>query len=206
MPGWIWELQWYIIALSTVARTTLCCTALRAGMGKWGCDRQEEIHLNSSTMYMWWQWGMLKRDWKSTAGARVYFTSIRFVCFKALKFIMETTKDSNHTSCKWPICNPGAPSSCRQPREAIEETRYKWDPLWGMDAEEIEAFATTWIYPCHFRLGVGGGLLITLLSLRLMRTDESELDGRIQKSHIICQATPFIHLILYGFSLRWALQ
>lgn len=206
MPGWIWELQWYIIALSTVARTTLCCTALRAGMGKWGCDRQEEIHLNSSTMYMWWQWGMLKRDWKSTAGARVYFTSIRFVCFKALKFIMETTKDSNHTSCKWPICNPGAPSSCRQPREAIEETRYKWDPLWGMDAEEIEAFATTWIYPCHFRLGVGGACSLHCFlsgSWELMRASWTA----VFKSHTsFARQLPFIHLILYGFSLHWALQ
>ncbi len=44
-----------------------------------------------------------------------------------------------------------------------------------MNAEEMAAFAAAQIRPCHFRLRVGG----------LMRTDESEPDGRIH-SH-----TPF---------------
>lgn len=101
-------------------------------------------------------------------------------------------------SCKWPICNSGA---CWQPGEAIDEIRYKGDPLWEMSIEEIEAFAATQICPCHFRLRVGG-LFITLLSLRLMRT-ESELDSHTPFAKQLLFIWSFMGLVHVGHWNTW---
>lgn len=42
--------------------------------------------------------------------------------------------------------------------DAIEETRYKLDPLWATNAEEIETLAATQMCPCVNSDRVGGGL------------------------------------------------
>lgn len=112
-------------------------------------------------------------DKKDILNCNVYGNTlfhIPLLRFQAVK-IKTRWSTYEHLSCKWPICNPGTLSH----REAIEETHYKWDPPWAMDAEEIEALAATQMCLCHFRLRVlgaeGVSTLITLLSLRLSRTE-----------------------------------
>lgn len=120
-----------------------------------------------------------------TDRASVSFISTLSVLKHSPQFIMATTKESNYkSSCKWPICN----SSCWQPGEAIEVTHYKWDPLWGMNIEEIEAFATTQICPCHFRLRAGGLAHYTPFSQAHEKWWE-RAGQPYSKSHIIYQAT-----------------
>lgn len=117
------------------------------------------------------QWGALKCDWNSTAAACVYPTSLKFVCFKTLKSIMATV-ESNYKSVFLvngqsvnvePLLRAG---SLGEPLKRLIINEINCEAR----KEEIEDFATKQICPRHFRLRIGG-LLITLLSLRIIRTE-----------------------------------